>query len=362
MNSIQNIWQRILGNSAIKAVRDTLAQRPWIMGVIGLFALLLLTLGLMALNSSSIEAPGVQEPIDETPPVVIDSGFNLSQATQFNPTSTSATRQQADWATTQPENAALLGAITDMPTSIWLTKGTPDIRNFVDEIMDEAEALGQIPSFVIYNIPLRFCEAGGADNISDYKNWVSQIARGIDNRPAITIIEPDALPLIECLDETQQAIRIEAMTYAVQTFSEMDDQFVYIDAGHSDWVAVDIMQARLEQVGIEKAQGFSLNVSNFQYDADLRDYGDRLRAALGNEVTYVIDTSRNGIGPNGRDWCNPSQRALGRSPTFNTGHEGLDGYLWIKFPGESDGSCNGGPSEGAWWPEYALDLINNVPQ
>jgi endoglucanase len=30
--------------------------------------------------------------------------------------------------------------------------------------------------------------------------------------------------------------------------------------------------------------------------------------------------------------------------------------LWIKRPGESDGTCNGGPSSGKWWPEYALGL------
>ena len=31
-------------------------------------------------------------------------------------------------------------------------------------------------------------------------------------------------------------------------------------------------------------------------------------------------------------------------------------YLWVKRPGESDGPCNGGPSAGQWWPEYALGL------
>ncbi len=33
-----------------------------------------------------------------------------------------------------------------------------------------------------------------------------------------------------------------------------------------------------------------------------------------------------------------------------------DANLWVKRVGESDGSCNGGPSAGQWWPEYAIAL------
>jgi cellulase/cellobiase CelA1 len=31
-------------------------------------------------------------------------------------------------------------------------------------------------------------------------------------------------------------------------------------------------------------------------------------------------------------------------------------FLWIKTPGESDGSCGGGPQAGKWWADYALEL------
>ncbi|MFG2519105.1 glycoside hydrolase family 6 protein [Streptomyces sp. NPDC048527] len=43
-------------------------------------------------------------------------------------------------------------------------------------------------------------------------------------------------------------------------------------------------------------------------------------------------------------------------PTTLTGDDTLDAYLWIKRPGESDGTCRGGPSAGQWWPQYALGL------
>ena len=74
---------------------------------------------------------------------------------------------------------------------------------------------------------------------------------------------------------------------------------------------------------------------------------------------FVIDTSRNGNGSNG-EWCNPRGRAIGSRPTTATGNNLVDAYLWIKVPGESDGYCNGGPSAGTFWPEYALELVRNA--
>ena len=64
----------------------------------------------------------------------------------------------------------------------------------------------------------------------------------------------------------------------------------------------------------------------------------------------VIDTSRNGQGPwaptvsypDKQDWCNPPDRGLGYQPTANTGAALVDAYLWIKIPGESDGTCTRG--------------------
>jgi len=60
---------------------------------------------------------------------------------------------------------------------------------------------------------------------------------------------------------------------------------------------------------------------------------------------FVIDTSRNGLGPwtpdaaypDPQDWCNPPDRGLGLRPTTDTGDPLIDAYLWVKVPGESDG-------------------------
>jgi len=79
-----------------------------------------------------------------------------------------------------------------------------------------------------------------------------------------------------------------------------------------------------------------------------------LSAELGG-ARLVVDTSRNGNGP-GTDWCNPPGRATGERPTGSTGQPLVDAYLWVETPGESDGTCNGGPPAGVFWPEYALAL------
>jgi endoglucanase len=85
-------------------------------------------------------------------------------------------------------------------------------------------------------------------------------------------------------------------------------------------------------------------------------YGRSVAAALGGKH-FVVDTSRNGLGPapDGA-WCNPPGRALGARPTVATGEPLHDAALWVKHPGESDGACNGGPAAGTWWAQGALDL------
>ncbi len=49
-------------------------------------------------------------------------------------------------------------------------------------------------------------------------------------------------------------------------------------------------------------------------------------------------------------------QALGRSPGYVDDGTALDAYVWVKPPGESDGTCNGGPAAGQLWAERAYEL------
>jgi endoglucanase len=120
------------------------------------------------------------------------------------------------------------------------------------------------------------------------------------------------------------------------------------------------MASRLSRADIAEASGFSLNVSNFFFNADNVSYGQQLSALVGGKH-FIVDSGRNGLGPTAdSQWCNPAGRALGTRPTTQTGNSLVDAFLWIKTPGESDGSCNGAPSAGAWMPEYALGLAQRA--
>ena len=73
----------------------------------------------------------------------------------------------------------------------------------------------------------------------------------------------------------------------------------------------------------------------------------------------MVDEGADRLGPTtDHAWCNPLGRAVGMAPTLPTGVTGFDAALWVKAPGESDGSCNGGPAAGAWWADYALGLAD----
>ena len=124
----------------------------------------------------------------------------------------------------------------------------------------------------------------------------------------------------------------------------------------------------LKQAGIEEADGFSLNVSNYKATETEIKYGKEISKRLGGKH-FVIDTSRNGNGPPVEEcknadgeacWCNPPGRALGTPPTTETADPLVDAYLWLKKPGESDGKCNGGPKAGMFWQERALELARNA--
>ncbi|WP_431219795.1 glycoside hydrolase family 6 protein [Leifsonia xyli] len=108
---------------------------------------------------------------------------------------------------------------------------------------------------------------------------------------------------------------------------------------------------------MQGAHGFFTNVSNFDTTSRERDYAGRLSSKVGWKH-YVIDVSRNANGWTGT-WCNPPGAKLGEDPKVTEGTEGkLDALLWVKHPGVSDGTCNGGPAAGVWWQAGAEALVD----
>ena len=143
-----------------------------------------------------------------------------------------------------------------------------------------------------------------------YRKWVGGFATGLGDRPAVVILEPDALAgLNACPDKAQRQARLQLLSYAVKTLQTKNDQ-VYLDAGHSNWVPAGQMASRLRAADVAQAYGFALNVAN--YDTTDREigYANELDRDLGMAKRFVIDTSRNGAGPGSHLAAGSVARAL----------------------------------------------------
>jgi endoglucanase len=251
-------------------------------------------------------------------------------------------------------------AIAAQPQGHWVGAVDGGPRGRVNALVTDADATNQTPIIVLYNIPYRDCgqhSAGGTETAAAYRSWVNDVAAGIGNRKAIVILEPDALPGWDCLIPAEQKERQELLSYAVEVLKANSGTIVYIDGGNAQWLSPDEMAGRLRTVNISKADGFTVNVSNYFRTDESVAYGQKISSILGGKH-FVVDTSRNGQGPAGpHEWCNPPGRGLGLNPKIAPGPAWVDAYLWIKNPGESDGTCNGGPKAGAWWADQAIELV-----
>jgi endoglucanase len=261
------------------------------------------------------------------------------------------------------EDAAQIRKIAERPAALW-PAGEEDPGPLVRTATAAARAEGRTAVFVAYNIPHRDCgqhSAGGAPGAAEYRQWIGRFAEAIGDAKALVVLEPDAVAhMVDgCTPAELHAEREELLREAVDRLKRQPHTRVYLDAGNPAWIRDPRKLVEpLRRAGIDRADGFALTVSNFQTDAATRAYGHRLSERLGGKH-FVIDSSRNGKGPLPGVWCNPPGRALGKAPTTDTGDATLDAYLWVKRPGESDGTCEGGPAAGQWWPEYALSLARN---
>jgi endoglucanase len=406
-------------------------------------------------------------------------------------------------------DAARVTALVKQPQAVFFASGSPsDVKAAVQKTMNLAKCEHRVPILVAYNVPFRDCSqysAGGATDTAAYDAWIDGFAAGIGNGKAVVILEPDGLGLMpyntsidgssdSCKPTVTDAQgntvpapgaspteRYAQLNHAVDSIKSLaPNAATYLDGTHIAWLSVGEAAYRLSTAGVARAQGFFLNVSNYQLTPNLAQYGTWISNCLAYATTvapggfsgcptqywnggplpskiaqingewngvaldssgqwsdttdtvslntsginlryanmlgatqpsahFVIDTSRNGQGPfnaapyaaapynqptnvisglQAGNWCNPLGAGAGLRPTSKTGQPLLDAYLWIKIPGQSDGSCDiaGGarawdytaynpwnlavdaqshfdplwgmvdPNSGAWFPQQALQL------
>lgn len=381
--------------------------RLWLVGVSGLLAVA--TLGSPAMVGAAVKD---------------DSGLYVAKPVD-------GARQQVAELRSEGNklDADRIEAMIETPQAEWFTGGSAhQVQQDVKAVVQRAKH--DVPVLVAYNIPFRDCSqfsAGGATSVAEYEAWIDGFAAGIGDHDVIVILEPDGLGIIpwykqfrglpaqaadyewcrpgpaETYELTAANDRFAMLNYAVDKLKENPNAKVYLDGTHSSWLGAGDAAHRLVQAGVERADGFYLNVSNYRLTEHLLKYGTWISKCIAfgsnpaswglghydwcasqyypaspndfstwgltdewytNNVEsqaswysesvlkhFVIDTSRNGQGPwtppagvytDAQDWCNPPDRGVGLRPTLDTGVPLLDAYLWVKIPGASDGECTRG--------------------
>ena len=256
--------------------------------------------------------------------------------------------------------AGWLNPITTRPQARWLN-GPQDLAK-LPALAARARQQRALLVLVTYYIPNRGCSSSsdqGAATNRHYRRWIDRLVDHLGSTRAAIVVEPDAVAA-DCFD-TRRAILLK---HSIRRLADAG-QYVYLDAGHARWRSTGEIAQRLLRAGIQYAQGFSVNVANRQTIRQSYQWGRELSDLLGRRE-FVIDTSRNGLGPppdepdRDDEWCNPRRQALGQAPTTRTGMPGLAALLWIKLPGESDGIC-GGETTYLFSPTQARRLTVNSP-
>jgi endoglucanase len=312
------------------------------------------------LQASVANAPWATE-VTITWPSASATGRLAGDQFYVDPADSAVSEVRSLTASGQVSQANALGVIASEPEAVWFTSAASASASAVSSLTGAAAAAGKVPVLVAYDLPWRDCgqfSSGGAATPAAYESFVDGMVSGIGQRKVVIIVEPDALSELSCLPASEQQSYYQLLHYAALRLSSDANAAVYVDAGHTGWQSAAVEASGVSQVlAGTNAAGFAVNVSNFVSTAADMSYGTAISQLAGGRH-FVIDTSRNAGSVPAGQWCNPPGARLGQAPTTVTGNPLVDADLWIKTPGESDGTCNGGPSAGAFWLSYALQLVS----
>jgi len=294
-----------------------------------------------------------------------------------NPAAPAAEAEQ-QYAQSNPQWASMLARIADEPSTrrFWMWNMGPDIEGQVSHYLETAQATepGTTVMLSSYNLVHDACGSTATPAVeAQYENYMNQTAAGIGNFHVIYFLEIDSLITTPCLTQSELAIRLAELRYAVSVLEADPHVLVYIDAGAADALSAARTAQLLRGAGIAQAQGFFLNATHFDWTTKELRYGEDISGMLGG-AHFIINTSDNGRGPlvpsnrtqQGNEvLCNPPGRGLGplsvsQQVAVPTGYPDADGFLWFDNPGNSGGQCvPGAPPTAVFWPAYAVMLAEN---
>lgn len=227
---------------------------------------------------------------------------------------------------------------------------------------------GAVPIITTYFLYQHgYCESAGTILASRgrFQRQVSELARGIGRRPAVVLLELDAIGSARCMERTG-ALRYweDDIAYEIGQLAALPHVVAYIEAGYADGNPAGWTARALRAVGAGRIRGFFTNDTHNDWTIREIAWGRRV-ARLAGGLHFIVNTATNGRGPllnphpahqGIEDLCNAPGRGLGPRPTTRTGFDLVDAFLWTGVPGNSAGSCRGGPPAGYFWPARAIGL------
>lgn len=325
-----------------------------------------------------------------------------------------------------PGEAELLKKMAAVPTAIWMSsiEDTKTLSGHLDDALRQQKADGKptVATIVVYNLPNRDCNAAASagelpatpDGEARYqRDFIDVIAAAFAAHPAqriAVVLEPDSLAnivtnIVNPKCQEAEGIYKRGIAYAIARLS-LPNVFIYLDAAHSGWLgwprnlsrSIPLYKEVMEMAGgVERVRGFAFNVSNYNPiknptnpardpasapNDELEYVGDFSRALGAAGIkgkAFVIDTARNGkpfARSSSANWCNVKGAGLGERPVAAPAPN-VDAYLYIKPPGESDGTSNaqaarfdrncgsddaapGAPEAGKMFDGYLITLLKNA--
>ncbi len=225
---------------------------------------------------------------------------------------------------------------------------------------------GTIPVFTTFFLyQAGYCESLGQilGNRDTFERQVDEMAQGIGRHPAVALLELDSVATSKCTKGRGALAAWEHdIRYEINAISALPHTVVYVEGGYSDADSPRYTAKVLNAVGVRHIRGFFTNDTHENWTRAEVKWAQKV-SHLTHAAHFIVNTAQNGQGPlrprnrvrNGNEvLCNPPGRGLGPRGTTQTGFPGADAFMWTAVPGNSSGTCNGGPSAGTFWPANAI--------
>ena len=194
---------------------------------------------------------------------------------------------------------------------------------------------------------------------------VDEMVASVANRPAVFLIENDAIGSSSCVQRMGSMPQWEAdLRYETSAVASLPHTVVYLEGGYSDSNGPRYTARVLNAAGIQHIRGFWTNDTHSQWTINEIHWGEKV-SRLTHGADFVINTAGNGQGPllnrhpttqGVENLCNAPRRGIGPRTTTTTGFAHVDAFLWSSVPGSSSGTCNGGTAPGTWWEAGAIRM------